>query len=670
MPVFRPSARSRLQLRIDEGTDTSGLVAALEQDAPTGATVMDTVPTTELGRQQELDKNRAERRLVTQQRALLSTTELDERTSRLDTRRNALQLGGATEQQKPQGLLATAMDDDRTIGVDVFPITAKIMRNGLLEADEATIDFDFRNVPIDPRVLRAVFLDLVIGVVSPDEFQLGVSGGTSEGDPLSVVARFDENVEVEGGNTRFVGYADDWSVVFDESGDMVTVVARDLTAPLIDRKLPTGVTIDMQKPIADGVQELVDQFNATRGLKVIFGNPPLVRDGSVVDATANRGNRGPVPAAAIPRTRKARKGTRARRAKSGDQAMSVWDHITDTVVATGFIPIIRGLEMYIIEPRTFYADASSPKQLVYGRNLSQLQFARKLGGASKVPTIEVRCADPDIGRTRWARAPVKRGQQASGVYGINDPPKANRANEISPGGSPSEEIKTIPISGVSDGATLERIAQSLFEQIGRQEMEGNFSTDDITSFGSAEEGDLLDLLPGDAVEMLIAPLNAASTGDSTNTSGGGSVNSVQELQSQTVGRRAAFLRSLGYPEGVANRLAVAQEDTNLQTTFRVQDVTISFSQEDGVSIEGDFINFLVVRESADAPQQAASLDVLAATAGSTSDAAAGMEAASSAGNTLGAQANSGQVSNEEYASQSTEERGRQQRATQAQRRSG
>ena len=85
--------------------------------------------------------------------------------------------------------------------------------------------------------------------------------------------------------------------------------------------------------------------------------------------------------------------------------MTVWDHIVDTVVASGFIPIVRGMRMYIIEPRTFYQSTAKAKKIVYGRNLIDLQFARKLGGISKVPTIEVRCPDPDIGRTRWARAP-------------------------------------------------------------------------------------------------------------------------------------------------------------------------------------------------------------------------------------------------------------------------
>ena len=172
------------------------------------------------------------------------------------------------------------------------------------------------------------------------------------------------------------------------------------------------------------------------------------------------------------------------------------------------------------------------------------------------------------------------------------------------------------------------------------------------------------------MEVLIAPLNAATTQDSTNTFPGGAVTSMQELQSFTVPRRKEFLVRLGYADLAAQRLAEAQEQTHLVTTFRVQDVTIDWSQEDGVSIEGDFINFIVIRESPSAAQQAASAAVEALTAGSTSLASQGVQAASAAGNTLGAKNERGEISNDEYANKSTDERGRQPRATQAQRRSG
>ena len=72
----------------------------------------------------------------------------------------------------------------------------------------------------------------------------------------------------------------------------------------------------------------------------------------------------------------------------------------------------------------------------------------------------------------------------------------------------------------------------------------------------------------------------------------------------------------------------------------------------------------------EAAAQPASDEVESLTAGSQSRASQGVLAASAPGNTLGAQAEKGEISNDDYAQKSTEERQRQQRATQAQRRSG
>jgi len=340
----------------------------------------------------------------------------------------------------------------------------------------------------------------------------------------------------------------------------------------------------------------------------------------------------------------------------------------DTVVAAGYLPLVRGMRIYLITPRTMYSSKARAKKLVYGRNLNKMSVSRKLGGSAKVPTIEIRCADPSIGKTRWARAPVAAHEVASGIFGEVNPPKASRANDVSPGGTAQEQIRVIPISGVSDAVTMERIAQNIYEQIGRQEIEGSFETCDITSFESEDEGDLLDLQAGDPVELLIAPLNDATTGDDTNTLPGGSLTNMQELHSFSVSRRAEFLRSIGFTDEAAQRLSVAQEQVSLNTIFRSQTTNINWSQEDGITIEGDFVNFVVVREDSGAATLPAGVEAATLTAGATTSIAAAVRDSSSAGNSLGAQAQAGEVSGSEYGSQSAEERARQQRLTQALRR--
>jgi len=351
------------------------------------------------------------------------------------------------------------------------------------------------------------------------------------------------------------------------------------------------------------VRALVKQFTATDGMQVKFGSPDadptggidIVDPFSVDAAVADIGGDGPVPSEAVSPTLKARRGKKVQRAKAGDK-LTLWDHINDTVIAFGFVPTVRGLTLYIVDPKTFYAGTSQAKKLVYGRNLLKMAFSRKLGGPAVVPTIEIRCADPELGATRWARWPVSPGARATGVLGKTDPPAARRANKVSPSGSTDEQIFTQLVTGINDAARLQAVARSMFENFGRQEISGSFSTDDVTSF-DGDEGNLLDLWPGDAVEMLVAPLNATSSQDSTNSSSGGVPSSLQQLKSQTQAKRRADLIRKGFGEDNATKLAASEESASIVTVFRVASSSIDWSGDQGIKISGDFQNFLVVREA-------------------------------------------------------------------------
>jgi hypothetical protein len=242
-----------------------------------------------------------------------------------------------------------------------------------------------------------------------------------------------------------------------------------------------------------------------------------------------------------------------------------------------------GTALHLIEPRTFFAGAGAPRRMVYGRNLTTLEFSRTLGG-KRVPTIEIRSFDGQLGRTRWARYPVAKGAPASGIFGRSDPPKPTRANRPGvSGGTPSEKIETYTVSGVADGAQLARIARATYEQISRQEIEGNWATSDVQSVGR-DDADLLNLRSGDAVELLVAASRSQDDAASE----------AQNLQAMGVERRAGYLRRLGWAPDVASKLAALQQATAFQTVFRVRNAKIEYSYEEGVKVSCDFINFISI----------------------------------------------------------------------------
>jgi hypothetical protein len=609
--VFYPSAQVRLQLRIDELADTAALEAALQREPPSGAALGLATPATKSGVTQSLQDNLARRQLLNAQRANMTDQELAQERSVLNAERDRLQR--QTVNTKGVQDLPNAIDqgrgaqDNLTVIFSTLPISVEIERNGLKDADVCRVVLNYKDVPVDPRIIRACFVSVTLGTVTADEYSVGVTTQRlrPDGGLVSVVGR-DPGQELNfKSSTRFTGFVDEWQVAFDDGGDQISLKCRDVSALLRDQKLfnskGENTRIDMTKPIAEGVQEIIERFESTRGIKVVFGTPVDPNDPLAV-LTPNFGPTpdGTIPAAVTPRTLKARKGKQKRvNKKQHDQ--SLWDHITDVTLRLGLVPCLRSFTLFLLEPRVVFSDLSSARRMVWGRNIKRLEFSRRMGGLTKSDTIEVRSADPTIGRTRWARHPVLKGEPKSGILGQPGSPQpvTSRANNVGPNGVVDESVKVLSVRGVSDLKVLERIAENAFNEICRQEIEGSVETDEISSFESQEEGDLLSVMPGEAMQILVAPPAEVSTPGREVTAskpGQGSSN-LQLLQAQSVAERQRYLTGLGISRESAARLAVAQEKVHLISSFRVGQLVVSWSVEDGVAVSASFYNFVVVRDA-------------------------------------------------------------------------
>jgi hypothetical protein len=138
------------------------------------------------------------------------------------------------------------------------------------------------------------------------------------------------------------------------------------------------------------------------------------------------------------------------------------------------------------------------------------------------------------------------------------------------------------------------VARNAFEQIGRQEISGTFETDEVTSYDAPEDAaDLLAMNAGDAVELLMAQADSTDAAQEA----AGTASTMAEIQAMDRARRADYMVALGWPRAVAERFAALQDATGFQTVFRVQRVTLRFSEE-GFSLSCDFINYVTVREDA------------------------------------------------------------------------
>lgn len=611
--IFRPSSRVRLSLRFEEYDDTGALIGRLPVlqpgAAPTVAPQQGDAPAAapatsveELNAQlAEIDEalNLEESQLepspaviqeYRNQRARL-TRQLGQATSSIGGDAARAERAGTAA---PLDYTAGPSPDDRFITVEFVPVSVSIERNGLRTADTATVTLDFRDVPVDARLVRSAAIEIYLGVVNPIDFEEGMRNGRSPDGSLSSLVNQDSRLV-----THFFGVVDDWKTALDESGgDLVTISCRDYSALLLDTPVATGTAIDLTKPIDQGIQDflrLYPTLGATpqgQGIEVFYGSPFEENAGPV-----------PVPAHAAPASTAPRRGRGARQARGGDQNTNLWDVVTDTCVRVGLVPLFFDYHLRLIDPRTFYTNRDRPTRMLYGQNLRHFEASRKLGG-TRVPTIEVRCWDPDIGRTRWARYPVPDGADASasaGIFGVSDPPsRPYRANVVSVSGwSPENRIQTYVVQGVTDPDVLRRVARSTFEQIGRQEIEGNFQTDVVTSSSAlfsrqgilrADNADLLLAQSGDAVEVLVSGV----PGTSRSAAG----LSASEIASMEVQRRADYLVSIGWRREVADRFSRFAQAASFQTVFRVQNVRLEMDADVGLTVNVDFINYIVVREEA------------------------------------------------------------------------
>jgi len=207
------------------------------------------------------------------------------------------------------------------------------------------------------------------------------------------------------------------------------------------------------------------------------------------------------------------------------------------------------------------------------------------------------------------------------------------------------------VSGVTDPQLLARTAESIWQQIGRQEIEGSFETDDIWSYESeALDADLLRMRSGDPVELLIASPQASEVAED--------IVSATELSGLPRAARARYLESIGWEREVAERFAELQDSIGQQTIFRTQNSRISYDSEQGLRVVVDFINFLVVREldaTAAPPQEATASPTLEERlAGRTDEAANALRRVSGTRRLLTTLRDGGAIDEENYQRRMTE----------------
>lgn len=424
----------------------------------------------------------------------------------------------------------------------------KVNLNSYREADTFDVTLDYKSFPFDPRTIRSAGVTIHV----EDKGRL-----------------FDQNnqaqfIEPSEQNTIFQGFVDEDKIDLNDDNRTVNLSGRDFTSLLIDREY-IGPPIQLTSPLDVIFRELLDQSPATR----LNG-----RNGIRI----NNQTGGPLPIIANFGASREADST----VKNPKRGRSYWDHIQDMTAQAGLISYISLDELIITRPRTLY-NRDQSKLFVYGQNLTNLSFERKLG---RQKNFNVRVISYDIEKKNLIEARIPENASANWArdIGINrkriQVPTLNTKGEK---GEPQDApFITFRIRDVSNYDQLVEVGQGIFEETGRQQIEGRLTTKEMQVCDVNNNFfDATSFRVGVPIELLI------DAGD------------LQGLPELTEGNQAVnrnrirqFLITRCYDPQIAE--ALAESLTRFDTPFYTKEVEFTLDQENGFSMEINFINFITL----------------------------------------------------------------------------
>src|SRR5271166_914444 len=490
--------------------------------------------------------------------------------------------GGGQIVGGPQNQIASG-DQYTAVLVGIIPQKASLGLNGARQADTLSVTLRWLDLPVDPRTVRACAVEFYLGTLTAGDFARGVGGenigsGNLQGRPLNIVKT--KYTDIHGNprtNLRFQGWADVWSVEWSDGEPMVHLECRDNTSILLEQDAPPKLVVPANKPLDQAIAQYLANFPQFAGFSVEYRpqgvTAPVLND--VLSKTAMVKGQGPPPS----------KGGGAASA-GGSSKLAVWDYLTDVCGAVGHLIRVEGTNVIVQRARSYMAETygrpDDPfqsrllpsgqtiynRQMVWGRNIESMKVSRSYNKTAPV-NVEVRCYYPERKKVLIARFPTN----------------MNSMQNATPGNTGNEKWTVYRVSGVKDQQTLNIVAQNIYEQLVRNEFQVNLKTKSLGSFGGQnEDPDLLDMIPGDALDVLV-------NRDEQEFNSQAAIETILLLQD----RAKQFMVALGYDEQFAQQYAKAYSNTGMQTTFRVKTVSTTWDVEDGVSFDIACINYLEVR---------------------------------------------------------------------------
>ena len=501
--------------------------------------------------------------------------------------------------------LTGAKNDGLTEQMVVRPISASVEVPSPREAGRFSLEFLYRDLPIDPRMFSSLTAKVYMGGVSADKSAQGIGGqGYSLGDNPALVALTDDNLVV-------LGIVDEVRVRHDGQMSRVTLEGRDLRGVLLDSPAPAALftQLDLRQPIQNVVRQILDKHPLGSNFTLWY----FPNEWGVVAGDPLKAPPSPFSSDNSTRVRLGASGKESKGTPKTGEEVSFWDLITNYCFLCGVLPYFSGTKLILRRARSYWAQLGTVRGMIYGRDVLSLEINRKFQGANgakgrAVMVTAINTDSEERGNGRLIEViyppgirvldtgnPDNRATSKTGKSLKTTAPSfsagevvAVQAGQISPSGTVAySDVLRVPVAGIKDRAQLLEVAQAIYEEVGRGEMSGAFETCNLSTYGRPDiEADLLKLRPGDAVRIQVD--ERLSTGQAP------AVSPLQKDATTAAAERIREMTSRGIPARMAAAIVQSAERgvPALAPIFRAKHVKFDYSVTTGVKITCDFENYV------------------------------------------------------------------------------
>jgi hypothetical protein len=401
-------------------------------------------------------------------------------------------------------------DDSTTYTHRFTPHELEVDKNDHRTADTIRLTSDYQDFPFDPRTIRHCKVVAYMGHLDDPD-----ASELDLEDPRYLA---------------FAGYIDEPSTRLGAEGETVEMEGRDMTCLFLDRPW-VGGALDVDRPLSEVVDEVIASIPGAEGLAVELAD-------GIDDLNLS--------------------GLLGRKKWAPEPNDDTWTVLVTLCGVAGLVPTFE------LDTLRIYAAGQvggTRAAFVYGQNVASLRYSRKLQ-SKRQEQIEVRCWDPARRRATAVKYPPEP---------IVTSKKISKKGKVKTDTAP---IRPWFVSGSYSEADLEALAQRLYEEASRSEVEGELETRDMTDLG--EDVDLWALKNGDALEVRLGRDDPSI------------------ISGLSHGEAVAHLVGRGYAEPMAAALVTAWEQAEqASTTFYVRSARHRMTLTDGYSLSVQFLNYAV-----------------------------------------------------------------------------